>query len=160
VLIRADLLASWPCSKSIDAKIPKAVGELAAVVRRREHNDATHCLLRENAGGDRSAENDAAHGMRDDIDCAVARHVEHAVPDVLGELFDGCAARRVAEVVNLIAAPCCLTSDGPKRPARAAEAVEEDEGWASCHPERSEGSQSSRKRALYREDGDSSLRSE
>lgn len=144
VLVGADLLAGWSSRESVDAKIPKAVGELAAMVRRREHNDSMNCLLRKDAGSDGSAEDDAAHGMGDDIDCVVARDVEHAVPDVLGELFDGCAARRVAEVVDLIPAACCLTSDGPERPACAAEPVEENDGWASCHPERSEGSQSSR----------------
>jgi len=97
------------------------------MVRRREHNDSANCFLRKEASSDRSAEDDAAHGMGDDIDCVVARDVEHAVPDDLGELLDGCAARRVAEVVNVIPAACCLTSDGPERPARAAEAVEEDE---------------------------------
>jgi hypothetical protein len=127
VLVRADLLASRPGRKSVDPEIPQAVGELAAVVRRCEHDDAANRLRWENAGGDRGAEDDTAHRMGDDIDWAVARDVEHAVPDALGELFDGCAARGVAEVMNLIAAPCCLTSDWPERPARSAEAVEEDE---------------------------------
>src|SRR5262249_12184836 len=68
VLVRADLLACGPCRESIDAKIAKAVRELAAMVRRCEHDDATHRLWRETAPGDRSAEHDASHRVRHDVD--------------------------------------------------------------------------------------------
>jgi hypothetical protein len=63
----------------------------------------------------------------DDVDGAASREVHDASPDVLRETLDGRPAGRVAEVVNLIAASCGLTGNGPQRPSRAPEPVKEDE---------------------------------
>ena len=68
VIAGADLLTGRARSQSIDDEIAQTVCELAPVVRRREHDDASDGFRRQNAGGHSSAQNDSAHGMRDDVD--------------------------------------------------------------------------------------------
>jgi hypothetical protein len=69
--------------------VAKAVVQLAAVVRRRQHDDTVNVVDREAASSDGSAQHDPAHRMGHDVDRpGDGRDLVNTATDVLREMFD------------------------------------------------------------------------
>ena len=128
VFARTDLLTSGSGCQPIEPKVAKPISDLASVIGWSEHDDTSDDLRRQCPGRDGRAHDDTTHRVSDDVDhSAIGREIADTMSYVFGELLDRRSTRWVSEIVNTIPAASCLTSNRPKRVARSAEAVEEND---------------------------------